>query len=134
MGVLLFQKLALIIQSIIGLFILVYGTAILFKLSIGEYLMVDGLGDLNYLFLFSLCVVPFVLGILLRKENAGKLTLVSGLFFGTLFILVHGALIFSVLEMTPQILARILVVIPISALLIVGVSYFVINNEKKFIS
>jgi hypothetical protein len=132
MGVLLAQKLALAIKSIIGMFILVYGTAILFKLSFGEYLMVDGLGDLNYLFLFILCAVPFVLGII--GENGGKLTLMSGLFFGTLFILVHGTLIFSVLEMTSEILARILTVIPISALLIVIVCYFIINNEKKFIS
>ncbi|MFF2755696.1 hypothetical protein ACFVR1_18540 [Psychrobacillus sp. NPDC058041] len=132
MGVLLSQKLALAIKSIIGLFILVYGTAILFKLSFGEYLMVDGLGDLNYLYLFILCAVPFVLGIL--GENGVKLTLMSGLFFGTLFVLVHGTLIFSVLEMTSEILARILTVIPISALLIVVVSYFVVNHEKKFIS
>lgn len=134
MGVLAFQKLALAIKSIICLFILVYGTAILFKLSLGEYLMVDGLGDLNYLYLFLLCAIPFVLGSLLKKENGLIMILMSGLFFCTLFIFVHGALIYSVLEMTPQILARILTVIPISALLIVGVSYFLINKERKFIN
>lgn len=130
MFLLAITRLSLSIRSIIGLFILVYGTVILFKLAFGKYLMVDGLMDLNYLLLFLFCAVPLVIGISFDIKNACKIILMSGIFFGTLFIFVHGALIFSVLEMTPAILTRILIVIPMSALIIVVVSYFVISREK----
>lgn len=129
--VLLFNtKPILAIKSMIGLFILVYGTAILFRLFFGKYLMSDGLMDINYLLLVLFCAVPIVIGIFINKDNALKMILMIGLFFGPLFIFIHGALIFSVLELTPEIVARILTVIPISALIIVGVSYFILNREK----
>ncbi|TQR19084.1 hypothetical protein [Psychrobacillus vulpis] len=124
-----YSKLSLSLRSIAGLLILVYGTSILYGLLFGKYLMVDGLMDINYLLLFLFCAVPIVLGIFINNNNALNMILMISLFFGTLFILVHGALVFSVLEMTTEILARILTVIPISALIIVVVSYFVIDRE-----
>lgn len=124
------MKLILAIKSIIGLFILVYGTAILFRLFFGKYLMENGLMDISYLLLVLFCAVPIVIGILINKKSALKFMLMISLYFVPLFILVHTSLIFSVLEFTPAILARILIVIPISALIIVGVSYFLLNREK----
>lgn len=124
----------LVISSIVGTFLVVYGTSILFRFLFGNYFMDKGLSDVNYLYLALLCSVPYVLYLLLsgrHSERASKVFLTSGLLFLILFVPVHSTLVVEGKELTQETLTRILTVIPLSAFLLVIVCHFLIAGNKN---
>ncbi|EIJ77983.1 hypothetical protein PB1_10454 [Bacillus methanolicus PB1] len=124
----------LVISSIVGIFLVVYGTSILFRFLFGNYFMDKGLSDVNYLYLALLCSVPYVLYLLLsgrHSERASKVFLTSGLLFLILFVPVHSTLVVEGKELTQETLTRILTVIPLSAFLLVIVCHFLIAGNKN---
>ena len=116
-------RVLLVFGSIIGTFILVYVTALMNRLLMGNYLMNDGLLDLNYVYLALLCAVPFVLGSLFKSSNRLQAILFAGVFFAVLFTTVHLAFVFYGVDMTSAVLMRSFYVLPISAMLMVFSAY-----------
>ena len=119
--------------SIVGVFILVYGTSLILRLLLGDYLFVVGLMDLNYTLLAILCSVPFVLYLLLRGKpilRAIEVVLSSGILFITLFIYVQFALVTMTEEMTQGLFLRIITIIPTTAIILILVSHFATSNKK----
>jgi len=55
------SKRSLFVLCIAGVFLVVYGSAVVLRLLLGDFLLDGGLTNLNYLFLTLLCVVPFLL-------------------------------------------------------------------------
>ncbi|WP_210468900.1 hypothetical protein [Sporosarcina sp. 6E9] len=119
--------------SLIAAFLLVYGTAIMNWMLIGEYYLNGGLLDVNYTYLSLLCAVPFVLGSLLKlnitPKNRLTFIIVSGLLFAVLFTTVHWAFVYYGVEMAADVLFRTLLVLPISALLVVFAVFIGFNME-----
>ena len=123
----------LITSSIAGVFILVYGTTLILRLLLGNYLLVGGLMDPNYLILALLSSAPFIMYLLLKGKSsveASKVVFSSGLLFITLFIYVHLALVTMTEEMTQGLLLRIVTIIPLTAIILVFVSHFTLGNKK----
>ncbi|AIE59929.1 hypothetical protein BMMGA3_07595 [Bacillus methanolicus MGA3] len=124
----------LVVSSIAGIFILVYGTSILLRLLFGQYFMDGGFSDLNYLYLALLCSAPFVLYLLFfggNSERASKVISKSGLLFFILFVPVNCTLVIEGKEITQEVLTRILTVLPVTALLLVFVSHFLKARCQK---
>lgn len=120
--------------SVLGTFLLVYGTAIVFRLLMGHYFMVGGLADPNYILLALLCGIPFVVGSLISLNKSPKMYIetmfMSSVLFSVLFMTIHGVLVFWTTAMTDGVLVRTLIVFPVSALLIVVAAYIGVNMAK----
>ena len=116
-------RVILVFGSIIGTIILVYATALINRLLMGNYLMNNGLWDLNYVYLALLCAVPFVLVSFSKSTNRFPAILFAGVFFVVLFTTVHWAFVFYGVEMSSAVLTRTLYVLPISAILVVISAY-----------
>ncbi|QUW22356.1 hypothetical protein JSQ81_01830 [Sporosarcina sp. Marseille-Q4063] len=130
------SKLFLAFGSLIGAFILVYGTAVMNRMVVGDYYMNEGLVDVNYAYLSLLCAVPFVLGCLVKlnitPKNRFTFIIVAGLLFAVLFTTVHWAFVYYGVEMAAGVLFRTLLVLPISALLVVFAVFVGFNMEGDF--
>lgn len=117
------SKQGLVGGSIIGVFLLVYGSAIAFRVLVGEYMLEGGLTNLSYSYLALLCALPFVLEGLTRSNNGQKkyfnTIVMSGVLFAILFVVIHWAFVYSGEQLTDDAIRRMLIVFPISALLIV---------------
>jgi len=128
------EKRYLIGKSVLGIFLLVYGTAVVFRLIMGNYFMDRGLADPNYIFLALLCALPFVVGSLMGKnknlEKHIEVIFSGGMLFSLLFIAVQGALVFSANGMTDEIIARTLIVLPTSALLVLLAAYIGVSTGR----
>jgi hypothetical protein len=122
--------------SVIAAFLLVYGTAIMNWMLVGEYYMNGGLVDVNYAYLSLLCAVPFVLASLVKlnitSKNRLTFIIVAGLLFAVLFTTVHWAFVYYGVEMAADVLFRTLLVIPISAFLVVLAVFIGFNMEGDF--
>ena len=129
------SKQVLIGGSIAGVFILVYGSAIVFRLLMGNYVFDNGLANPNYVYLVLLCSLPFVIvGIIRLSEINFSLLLISWFLFAFLFIVIHWTFVFSGEQITGKETGRILTVLPISALLIVAAARTALslgNAESK---
>lgn len=123
------SKVTLAVGSVLGIFIVVYGTALLLRLLFDAYLFEGGLTNLNYGLLALLCVLPFaVIAMAGRNGDENKRALIiSALLFSILFVLVHLVLVLSAEVMDA---GRILVIFPVSALLLAVVLYFTAGKEK----
>ncbi|MFD1032591.1 hypothetical protein [Metaplanococcus flavidus] len=123
------SKAAMAIGSMIGAFIIIYGTAVVFGLLFGAYLFEGGLANLNYGVLALLCAAPFaVIAMVGRNEReAKKSVIISAFLFSVIFILVHLVLVLSAEVME---VSRVLAIFPISALLLVGALYITTGKEK----
>lgn len=110
----------LVCGSVIGAFLVVYGTAFVFRLFMGDYLLAGGLLDVNYAYLALLTALPFVaLGIVGSPKTSFKMFFASGVLFAVLFIVVHWAFVFTGEQASGKEIGRMLMVFPISALLVV---------------
>ncbi|RAZ81256.1 hypothetical protein [Planococcus halotolerans] len=123
------SKITMAVGSVIGIFVVVYGTALLLGLLFDAYLFEGGLTNLNYGLLALLCALPFaVIAMVGRNGDENKRALIiSTLLFSILFVLVHLVLVLSAEVMDA---GRILVIFPVSALLLAVVSYFTTGKEK----
>ena len=122
-----YTKRALFILCIVSIFLVVYGTAIILRLLLGDFLLDGGLTNLNYLLLTLLCAVPFLLYLLVSKNYFEKVTeviLISGVFFLIFFIYTNFLLVFSMTEQSQAIAARLLMTFPAVALILVVVLHF----------
>ena len=125
-------KVGMLVGSIVGVFVLIYGTAFLFHLLFGGYMLEGGLANLNYGVLALLCTVPFVLRVLIGRSNhsTNQVILMSAALFSVLFVLVHLVMVLSAEAMQGDAVTRILAVFPISALLLIVTLHFTARNEK----
>jgi hypothetical protein len=119
--------------SVIAAFLLVYGTAIMNWMLVGEYYMNGGLVDVNYAYLSLLCAVPFVLASVVKlnitSKNRLTFIIVAGLLFAVLFTTVHWAFVYYGVDMAADVLFRTLLVIPISAFFVVLAVFIGFNME-----
>jgi len=115
-------KSTLVVGSVLGIFLLVYGTAGVFRFLMGSYFLDGGLTDPNYILLALLCAIPFAVGSLMGMNKPTKkhfeTIFMGGVLFSLLFTTVHGVLVFWAPEMTNEVIVRTLIVFPISALLV----------------
>lgn len=121
------SKSSLFILSIVGTFLVVYGTAVILGLLFGDFLLDGGLSNLNYLLLAFLCAVPFLIYLVISKNHFAKVTevvLTSGLFFLILFVYANFLLVFSMTEQSQAITVRLLTIFPVVALILVVVLHF----------
>lgn len=125
-------KVGMLVGSIVGVFVLIYGTAFLFDLLFGGYMLEGGLANLNYGVLALLCAVPFVLRALVGRNDrsTSHVILMSIALFSVLFVLVHLVMVLSAEAMQGDAVTRMLAVFPISALLLVVTLHFTARNEK----
>ncbi|MDN7240892.1 hypothetical protein QWY14_03780 [Planococcus sp. N028] len=126
------SKISKLVGSIVWVFILVYGTAYLFRLLFGSYMLEGGMANTSYGILALLCAVPFVLIEITerRKKSTFDLALISLGLFSILFFLVHLVIVFSSEAMQDGAVTRALIVLPLSALLIVATVHFTVQHEK----
>lgn len=132
-----YTKRALFILCIASIFLVVYGTAIILRLLLGDFLLDGGLTNLNYLLLTLLCAVPFLLYLLVSKNHLEKVTeviLTSGVFFLIFFIYTNFMLVFSMTVQSQAIAVRLLMTFPMVALILVVVLHFTqggnVGNKK----
>lgn len=125
------SKAAMLAGSVIGAFILIYGTAILFNLFFGAYMLQGGLADWKYGMLALLCAMPFVLITLFgRSDRSSKYDIFAGaVLFSVLFVIVHLMMVLSAEAMQDYAAERVLIVFPVSALILAVVLYFTARNE-----
>ncbi|MER2088769.1 MAG: hypothetical protein ABS920_03460 [Sporosarcina sp.] len=119
---------SLFIWCIGGVFLTVYGTAVILRLMSGDFLLDGGLTDLNYVLLALLCAVPFLFYLVVSKNDLEKISGViftSGFFFLLLFIYTNFILVFSLTEHSQAIAVRLLITFPIVALIMVAVLHFI---------
>lgn len=124
------SKAAITVGSVMGIFILIYGTAILFRLLFGSYLFDGGLTNLNYGILALLCAIPFALiAVIGKKDAATRYSVISAaLLFSVLFVLIHLVLVVSAEPMDAAAIKRTLAVFPVTALLLVAALYFTVGK------
>lgn len=124
------SKIAMAVGSVIGIFIVVYGTALLLGLLFDAYLFEGGLTNLDYGLLALLCALPFaVIALVGKTGNENKRALVNGaLLFSILFVLVHLVLVLSDEVMDA---GRVMAAFPVSALLLAVVLYLTTGKEKS---
>lgn len=125
-------KVGIAVGSVFGIFILVYGTALLYRLLFGGYILEGGLANINYGALAILCAIPFGWLSLIGKGKYPKnySLILSASLFSVLFVLVHLVLVLSSGAMANDAVARTLIVFPASALLLAVVLLFTERNEK----
>ena len=123
------SKVAMAVGSVIGILVIVYGTALLLELLFNAYLFEGGLTNLNYGILALLCALPFALIAVVGRNNdeSKRALIISVLLFSILFVLVHLVLVLSAEVMDA---GRILVIFPVSALLLSVVLYLAAGKEK----
>jgi hypothetical protein len=121
------SKRSLFVLCIVGIFLVVYGTSVILRLLLGDFLLDGGLNDLNYLLLTLLCAVPFLFYLVVSKNPFDQVTeviLTSGLFFLILFVYANFMLVFSMTEQSNAIAVRLLITFPTVALILVVVLNF----------
>ena len=125
------SKGAMAVGSVIGMFILIYGSAILFSLLFGEYLFEGGLTNLNYGILAILSAIPFVLvAVVGKKDAAARYSVISAaLLFSVLFGLVHLVLVISAEPMDAAAIQRTLAAFPVTTLLLIVTLYFTVGKR-----
>lgn len=126
------MKIGKAIGSIAGVFLLVYGTALLYRLLFGGYMLKGGLANLNYGALAMLCAVPFVWLSLIgtgkgSRANAGVM---GAALFSVLFALVHLVVVLSSGTIADDAVVRTLIVFPVTALLLAAVLHITEKNGK----
>lgn len=112
----------------VGIFLVVYGTAVVLRLILGNYLLDGGLANLNYALLSLLCAVPFLIYLLISRnqiERVSEVILTSGFFFLILFVYVNFMLVFSLIEKLRENEIRLLISFPVVALILVVVLQFI---------
>ena len=118
---------SLFILCIVGIFLAVYGTAVILRLIFGDFLLDGGLTNPNYSLLALLCLVPFLFYLLVSRndfEKVNEVILTSGLFFILLFVYTNFILVLALTENSSAIAIRLLIIFPIVALLLVTVLHF----------
>lgn len=125
-------KIGMLVGSIMGMFILVYGTALLFYLLFGGYMLEGGITNINYGILALLCAIPFIFGVLIGRNNRSKSQVIfmSAALFSILFVLAHLVMVLSAEAMQGDAVMRMLAVFPLSALLLVTTLHFTEKNEE----
>lgn len=121
------SKRSLFVLCLVGVFLVVYGTAFILRLLLGNFLLEGGLTNLNYLLLTLLCAVPFLFYLLVSKSHIEKVTeeiMTSGLFFLILFLYANFMLVFSMTVQSNAIAVRLLMTFPTVALILVVVLHF----------
>ncbi|WP_422124456.1 hypothetical protein DHX103_06465 [Planococcus sp. X10-3] len=123
------SKAAMAVGSMVGTFIIIYGTTAVFGLLFGAYLFEGGLTNVNYGVLAVLCGAPFAVVALIGRNGkvAQGAVILSAILFFVIFILVHLVLVLSAEAMEVR---RVMAIFPISALLLVVVLYFTREREK----
>ncbi len=122
------SKMTLLIFCIVGIFLLVYGTAGILRLVLGKFLLDGGLADTNYTLLALLCAAPFLIYVLFSSNTLSRMReviLTSGAFFGILFIYVNFMLVNSLIAMSQETVTRILMVFPVVSFILVLVLSFI---------
>ncbi|MFJ7933747.1 hypothetical protein [Sporosarcina sp. NPDC096371] len=122
------SKSMLFILCIAGAFLLVYGTAVILRLTLGNYLLEGGLANLSYVLLAVLCVLPFLVYLFISGNQVGRILEVigtSGFFFSILFVYVNFMLVFSSTEKFPEDEIRLLICFPVVALILVVLLQFI---------
>ena len=121
------SKISLLILCIVSIFLFVYGTAGIFRLILGKFLLDGGFANVNYAILALLCAAPFMFYILFTSstlEQMRGLIVTSGAFFIVLFIYVNIMLVNSLIEAHPETTTRLLTVFPATAIILVFVLSF----------
>lgn len=123
------SKVAITMGSVIGIFIVVYGTALLLGLLFNAYLFEGGLTALNYGLLALLSALPFAVIAMVggNGDENKRALIISALLFSILFVLVHLVLVLSAEVMDA---GRIMVIFPVSALLLALILHFTAGKEK----
>lgn len=114
---------------VIGLFIVVYGMALLLGLLFDAYLFEGGLTNLNYGLLALLCALPFAVISVVGKndDENNRALIIAALLFSILFVLVHLVLVLSEEVMDA---GRVMTIFPVSALVLAVVLFFTSGKEK----
>ena len=121
------SKRSLFVLCIVGVFLVVYGTAVILRLLLGDFLLDGGLKISTILILTLLCTVPFLFYLLVNKNNFEKVAeviLTSGLFFLILYVYANFMLVFTMTEQSQAIAVRLLTIFPAVALILVVVLNF----------
>ena len=63
------SKISLFALCIVGAFLIVYGTAVVLRLVLGEYLIDGGLTNLSYVTSYTFMRIPFLLYLSLSKNH-----------------------------------------------------------------
>lgn len=124
---------SLFILCIVGIFLTVYGAAVILRLIFGDFLLVGGLTNPNYSLLALLCLVPFLFYLLVSRndfEKVSEVILTSGLFFILLFVYTNFILVLALTENSSAIAIRLLIIFPIVALLLVTILHFFQNENS----
>lgn len=126
-------RMGMVIGSVLGVFILVYGTAVLFRFVFGSYLFAGGIADLKYAVLAAGCAAPFVLSAFLGRRRAATehAEIISAVLFGILFAAVHAALTFSGEAAEAAAAVRVLFVFPLTALILLLVLRLAAGRERE---
>ncbi|MBS4176002.1 hypothetical protein [Lederbergia citrea] len=122
----------LFLLSIVGIFLLVYGTSVILYLLSGNYLLDGGLTDPNYVFLALSCSAPFVLYLLFSRRHSARaleVILTSGLLFVVLFIPAHFSLVLDGVEKSQNLLFRLITILPVYALLLLCISHVMLRRK-----
>ncbi|MBO0586430.1 hypothetical protein [Sporosarcina sp. E16_8] len=126
---------SLFILCIVGIFLTVYGAAVILRLIFGGLLLDGGLTNPNYSLLALLCVVPFLFYLLVSRNDVKKINeviLTSGLFFILLFLYTNFILVLALTENSTEIANRLLIIFPIVALLLVIVIHFFQSKNSRW--
>ena len=113
--------------SLIGAFVVVYGTTLLLQSVFGRTVFEGGWKDLNYMLLAILCALPFMLASLLPVRGDG--ILISAGLFAVLFVLLQLVMITRQEVVAGDILIRTLIVLPAVALLTVTAVGFLSGKD-----
>lgn len=121
-------KVFLLVASILGSFLIVYGTAFIGNFTFGNFFMTNGINDLNYGVLAILCAAPFFLYILFSRKKSitqvFKVSLVSSLLFLVVFIPVQLTLAFENPIVTTEHLLAVFTILPGFGLLMIMATHF----------
>ena len=127
------SKSSLFALCIVCAFLIVYGTAVVLRLVLGEYLIAGGLANLSYVLLTLLCAIPFLLYLSLSKTHFRKIKEViftSGLFFLVLFVYSNFILVLALTENSSAIAIRLLIIFPTVALILVAFLHFTLSENS----
>ncbi len=127
------SKRTLFILCSVGVFLFVYGTAVILRLILGRYLLDGGLGNLNYALLAFLCAIPFLFYLLISRnqvERVAEVIMTSGFFFITLFVYVNFMLVLSSTEKLRENEIRLLITFPVVALILLVVFRLVQSSNS----
>ena len=126
------SKSFLLLSSIIGIFLLVYGTSVIMYFWLGNNLMVGGITNLNYALLALLCLAPFVFYLLFAGNHANRafeVIVASGILFCLLFVPLHFVLVFDGEVLSGGELLRLLTTLPAYAFMLVPIAHFMLGRK-----